>query len=92
MNNRSKWKGPFVDPGFLKKQTENDTAGQATSSKISRNSTILPVFLDQGFRVHNGKAFTEIIVTETMVGCKFGEMVPTRKDFILKKQKKKQKN
>jgi small subunit ribosomal protein S19 len=40
---------------------------------MSRNSEIIPEFLGLTFKIHNGKSYTEVDVTEEMVGHKFGE-------------------
>lgn len=84
---RSKWKGPYVDTNSLK----NFQNLKKTYAKplITRNSTILPKFLDKTFEVHNGKKFTEVLVTEEMIGHKFGEFSSTRKRFAFKKKKQK---
>ena len=44
----------------------------------SRRSTILPQFVGLTFGVHNGQKFIPVLVTENMVGHKFGEFSPTR--------------
>ena len=44
----------------------------------SRRSTILPQFVGLTFAVHNGHKFVPVLVTENMVGHKFGEFAPTR--------------
>jgi small subunit ribosomal protein S19 len=44
----------------------------------SRRSTILPQFVGLTFGVHNGHKFIPVLVTEDMVGHKFGEFSPTR--------------
>ncbi len=76
---RSVWKGPFVDDYLLKKAEE---ARQSRRNDIiktwSRRSTILPQFVGLTFGVHNGHKFLPVLVTENMVGHKFGEFAPTR--------------
>ena len=44
----------------------------------SRRSTILPQFVGLTFGVHNGQKFLPVLVTENMIGHKFGEFAPTR--------------
>jgi small subunit ribosomal protein S19 len=44
----------------------------------SRRSTVTPDFIGVQFLVHNGKAFTPVYVSESMVGHKLGEFSPTR--------------
>ena len=76
---RSIWKGPFVD-GYLLKKAE--TARGAGSNEViktwSRRSTVLPQFVGLTFGVHNGHKFIPVLVTENMIGHKFGEFAPTR--------------
>ena len=76
---RSVWKGPFVD-GYLLKKAE--AARGSTRKEIirtwSRRSTVLPQFVGLTFGVHNGQKFIPVLVTENMVGHKFGEFSPTR--------------
>lgn len=76
---RSVWKGPFVD-GYLLKKAE--TARSNTRSSViktwSRRSTILPQFVGLTFGVYNGQKFIPVLVTEDMIGHKFGEFSPTR--------------
>jgi small subunit ribosomal protein S19 len=61
---RSLWKGPFVDGYLLRKAEAARASGRHEMIKIwSRRSTILPQF---------------VLVTEEMVGHKFGEFAPGR--------------
>ena len=76
---RSVWKGPFVDGHMLKKAEKVRTAGRSEIIKTwSRRSTIMPQFVGLTFGVYNGKKFLPVLVTENMVGHKFGEFAPTR--------------
>ena len=79
---RSVWKGPFVDGYLLKKAEALRASGRNEVIKIwSRRSTILPQFVGLTFGVHNGRKFVPVLVTEDMVGHKFGEFSPTRTFF-----------
>ena len=79
---RSVWKGPFVDAYLLKKAEATLASGRNTVIKIwSRRSTIMPQFVGLTFGVHNGQKFVPVLVTEHMVGHKFGEFAPTRTYF-----------
>ena len=79
---RSVWKGPFVDGYLLKKAEATLASGRNTVIKIwSRRSTIMPQFVGLTFGVHNGQKFVPVLVTENMVGHKFGEFAPTRTYF-----------
>ncbi len=53
----------------------------------SRQSTILADYVGYAFQIHNGKNYKKLIVSEDMIGKKFGEFAPTRK-FITHKKKK----
>ncbi|MNC94096.1 30S ribosomal protein S19 [compost metagenome] len=44
----------------------------------SRRSTILPQFVGLTFGVYNGNKHVPVLVSEDMVGHKFGEFSPTR--------------
>ncbi|HLF59076.1 MAG TPA: 30S ribosomal protein S19 [Alphaproteobacteria bacterium] len=79
---RSTWKGPFVDGYLLKKAEKARASGRNEIIKIwSRRSTILPQFVGLTFGVYNGRKFLPVLVTENMVGHKFGEFAPTRTFF-----------
>lgn len=76
---RSVWKGPFVEGHLLKKAENTRGSGRKEVVKTwSRRSTILPQFVGITFGVHNGHKFIPVLVTENMVGHKFGEFAPTR--------------
>jgi len=76
---RSVWKGPFID-GYLLKKAEKTRASKRSEviRTWSRRSTIIPQFVGLTFGVYNGKKFIPVLVTENMVGHKFGEFSPTR--------------
>src|SRR5207245_5170174 len=76
---RSVWKGPFVDGYLLKKAEAARSSGRHDVIKTwSRRSTILPQFVGLTFGVYNGHKHIPVLVTEEMVGHKFGEFSPTR--------------
>ncbi|MBC6407056.1 MAG: 30S ribosomal protein S19 [Rhodobacteraceae bacterium] len=76
---RSVWKGPFVDRSVLKKAEAVKASGRNEVIKIwSRRSTILPQFVGLTFGVHNGRKHVPVLITEDMIGQKFGEYSPTR--------------
>ncbi len=79
---RSVWKGPFVDGYLLKKAEQARGSTRSSVIKIwSRRSTILPQFVGLTFGVYNGHKFIPVLVTEDMIGHKFGEFSPTRTYF-----------
>ena len=76
---RSIWKGPFVDPVLLKKAEAARESGRNQVIKTwSRRSTVLPQFVGLTFGVYNGRKHIPVLVTEDMIGHKFGEFSPTR--------------
>jgi small subunit ribosomal protein S19 len=76
---RSVWKGPFVDSYLLRKAEKSRQSGRNEIIKTwSRRSTIMPQFVGLTFGVYNGRKFLPVLVTEHMVGHKFGEFSPTR--------------
>ncbi|MDK9697116.1 30S ribosomal protein S19 [Pinisolibacter sp.] len=76
---RSVWKGPFVDGYLLKKAEKARSSSRNEVIKIwSRRSTILPHFVGLTFGVYNGQKHIPVLVSEEMVGQKFGEYSPTR--------------
>lgn len=76
---RSVWKGPFVDGYLLKKAEKARGSSRNEVIKIwSRRSTILPHFVGLTFGVYNGQKHIPVLVSEEMVGQKFGEYSPTR--------------
>ena len=76
---RSIWKGPFVEGYVLKKAEKVRESGKNEVIKIwSRKSTILPQFVGLTFGVYNGKKHIPVLISEEMIGQKFGEYSPTR--------------
>jgi len=76
---RSLKKGPYIDPGLLKKvvQTQEARSGRVIKT-WSRRSTIIPEMVGITLAVHNGKKFVPVFVSENMVGHKLGEFSATR--------------
>jgi|MesohylFT_1024984.scaffolds.fasta_scaffold48478_2 small subunit ribosomal protein S19 len=87
---RSIWKGPFVDPIFLKRKLK------LQNFKIWCRSSIIPaVLIGETILVHNGKDFKRVTITREKIGFKFGEFALTRRytlkqksSLVNKKQKK----
>lgn len=76
---RSLKKGPFVDERIYSKVMKNKETGNREAIKTwSRACTIVPEFVGHTFKVHNGRAFIDVFVTEDMVGHKLGEFSITR--------------
>ncbi|MFW5888180.1 MAG: 30S ribosomal protein S19 [Patescibacteria group bacterium] len=76
---RSLKKGPYINPGILKK-IEGMKPGDKTVIKVwDRSSTITPEMVGFTFGVHNGKEHIPVLIEENMVGHKLGEFAFTRK-------------
>lgn len=76
---RSVKKGPYVQPGLLKKVVDmNKTREKVVLKTWSRASTIFPEFVGHTFAVHDGRKHVPVYITEDMVGHKLGEFAPTR--------------
>jgi small subunit ribosomal protein S19 len=76
---RSNKKGPFIDQKLIVKVMRQKSGGDRNPIKTwSRDSQIPPEFVGHRFAVHNGRMFTEIYVSESMVGHRLGEFSPTR--------------
>lgn len=76
---RSLKKGPYIEAKLLKKVQKAKDAGDRKAIKTwSRSSMIMPEFVGMTFAVHNGKKHVPVFVTESMVGHRLGEFVPTR--------------
>lgn len=76
---RSLKKGPFVDEHLLAKVDALNESGQKNVIKTwSRRSTIIPDMVGHTIAVHDGRKHVPVYITESMVGHKLGEFVPTR--------------
>ena len=76
---RSLKKGPYVDEKLYRKVEVLNQRGRREPIKTwARRSTIVPEFVGHTFKVHNGRAFLDVFVTEDMVGHKLGEFSHTR--------------
>jgi small subunit ribosomal protein S19 len=76
---RSLKKGYYYTQRLLKKIRKAKDEGKDAVYTWSRRSTILPEFVGIKIMVHNGKGFTEVLITEEMVGHKLGEFAFTTK-------------
>ncbi len=76
---RSSKKGPFIDPKLMKKVNMQKQSGDKSPIKTwKRACQIPPEFVGHTFAVHNGRAFTNVFVSEGMVGHRLGEFSLTR--------------
>ena len=68
-----------LDGYLLKKAETVRSSGRNDVIRTwSRRSTILPQFVGLTFGVYNGQKFIPVLVTENMIGHKFGEFSPSR--------------
>ncbi len=76
---RSLKKGPHVDERLFRRVERLNQTGKREPLKTWRRScTIVPEFVGHMFKVHNGRQFLDVFVTEDMVGHKLGEFSLTR--------------
>lgn len=75
---RSTKKGPYVDANLIKKVNAGGGEKGNPVKTWARKSQIPPEFVNKYFKVHNGRNFIEVFVTEDMVGHRLGEFAPTR--------------
>lgn len=76
---RSSKKGPYIDKRLLGKVNKQKGGGDRMPIKTwSRACQIPPEFVGHRFGVHNGRAFIEVLINESMVGHRLGEFSPTR--------------
>jgi len=85
MGKRSLWKGPFICNKIISDLKKNNFLN--TVKTTSRSTTVLPFLIGKTVKVHNGKFYISIKVTEEMIGHKLGEFVPTRLRHVYKKKK-----
>ena len=77
---RSSRKGPYVDIKLLGKvEKQKQTEARTPIKTWARACTVVPDFIGHTFSVHNGKSFTQVFITDNMVGHKLGEFAVTRR-------------
>jgi small subunit ribosomal protein S19 len=75
---RSSKKGPYVDKRLTKKVDAGLGTKEQPIKTWIRQTQIPPEFVGKYFKVHNGRVFVDVFVTEDMVGHRLGEFAPTR--------------
>ena len=76
---RSLKKGPYADEKLYSKVEKLNAARRKDPIKTwARRCTIVPEFVGHTFKVHNGRQFLDVFVTEDMVGHKLGEFSLSR--------------
>jgi small subunit ribosomal protein S19 len=84
---RSIWKGPFIDGYVLGRALKAQKSNKLMKEIWSRRSVILPEFVGLKANIYNGQKWSTLLITEDMIGHKFGEFSPTRKVCQHKKKK-----
>lgn len=76
---RSLKKGPYVSERLYRRVEKlNQMRKKEPLKTWTRSCTIVPEFVGHTFKVHNGRTFQDVFVTEDMVGHKLGEFSSTR--------------
>ena len=76
---RSVKKGPYIAYHLLNKIEKLNSHGNKEVIKTwSRSSTILPTMIGHTISIYNGQKHIPIFITDSQVGHKLGEFVPTR--------------
>jgi len=75
---RSLRKGPYVDPN-IEKKIARQKAADGPIKTWARDSEISPEMVGFIFKVHTGKDFAEVKISEDMIGHRLGEFAPTKK-------------
>ena len=76
---RSLKKGPYVVEKLYRKIEQMNASRRREPIKTwARRCTIVPEFIGHTFKVHNGRMFLDVFVTEDMVGHKLGEFSHSR--------------
>jgi len=75
---RSLKKGPYIDPK-LKKKLENSKPDGEPIKTWARDSVVTPEMIGYTIKIHNGKDFSSVKISEEMVGHKLGEFAHTNK-------------
>ena len=76
---RAKWKGPYVEKELLNKIFESTQNKKQNYIKThSKESYIMPFFVDLNFQIYNGKKYIKLKINEDMIGYKLGEFIATK--------------
>lgn len=79
---RAYWKGPVVQKNFFNKYYNKNHF-----NIWSRNMTILDIFLEKTFFIHNGHEYKRLYITRERLGFKFGSFAWTRQNYKKKIKK-----
>ena len=91
---RSRWKGPVTKKEIREKLSivqeklkKKPNAKNISFATMARNVTITPSLVGFRVRIHNGKNYSSLRITEDHVGHKLGEFAYTRKRTLHSKDK-----
>nr|YP_009710043.1 ribosomal protein S19 [Coleochaete scutata]QFU80148.1 ribosomal protein S19 [Coleochaete scutata]QIQ23002.1 ribosomal protein S19 [Coleochaete scutata] len=73
-----KTRSPGSSYNSLPEQTPSLPSVKTQLKIWSRRSTVVPQFVGQKVLIYNGKTWLSVLITEEMVGHKFGEFASTR--------------
>ena len=81
---RSTWKGPVIDIKLMNKVRTVRDSGKSKFVICTRKRYlhIMPSFVGLTFGIYNGRIHVPVLVSENMIGRKFGEFSPTRKQCV----------
>lgn len=75
---RSIKKGPYIAYHLLKKINKLNNNKKEIIKTWSRASTILPEMIGYTISVYNGQKHIPVFITDSLIGHKLGEFIPTR--------------
>ncbi len=76
---RSVKKGPYYEERLMSRIEAMNAAGEKKVVKTwSRATTVFPQMVGHTIAVYDGRKHVPVYITEDMVGCKLGELAPTR--------------
>lgn len=83
----------FIDPSFRRFIQKLETPEKVSKKiNLSYRSSIIPKkAVGHIFYIHNGKTFLPVFINEEIINHKLGEFSQTRKTYLYKKGKVKQK-
>jgi len=84
---RSKWKGPYINKKLLESIKNYKKNKQIFTN--SRNSTIIPIFVNKTINVHNGKIYQKLKIIEIWLDINLESLFLLVRIFLSKKIKSK---
>ena len=75
---RSKKKAVYITEGVLRALKRHETNPKNVIKIWSRASVIVPSFIGKNVQIYNGNRWIPALIADGHVGCKFGQLAPTR--------------